>query len=440
MRPRSGQRIAIVGSGIAGLGAAHRLGRTHDVVVYESDSRLGGHAHTVDIDDPAAGPLAVDTGFIVHNDRTYPRLVELLERLGVATQPTEMSFAVTDRDPRSPTAGFTYRATSPNTLFADRRNLTRPAMWRMLRDIRRFFRDARRHLDHGAEDLSLDEFLRLHRYSREFVDLHLIPMGSAVWSADPTSFGSFPARSLFTFLRNHGLLSIGDRPQWRTIVGGSRTYVDAVARTSGAEFLTNSPVRLIRRGGGADERELIEVVTDAGPAVFDAVIVAVHSDQALRMLESPTPLEHAVLGSVRYVPNRVTLHTDVRMLPPVRRAWAAWNVDHRPGHGVASVTYDLTSLQRLPGRERYLVSVNSDEYIDARRVVATLEYSHPVFDQPAVRSQRSIPELNALGGVYFAGAWCGYGFHEDGLAAAAVACDRLEADIATGALSAGRSR
>jgi uncharacterized protein len=224
------QRIAVIGSGIAGLTCARMLDPVHDVVMYEADDRLGGHSNTVDVEDPVLGSTPVDTGFIVHNSRNYPNLVRMLTELGVETFDTTMSFAVTDRDQASSTHGFTYRATSPNTVFADRRNLANPAMWRMLRDIPRFYRAANAFLTDPDDNTTLDDLLVDGRYSREFVDLHLIPLGAAVWSADPSTFGEFPARSLLTFLSNHGLLGLRDRPQWRSIKGGSRSYVNALGR------------------------------------------------------------------------------------------------------------------------------------------------------------------------------------------------------------------
>ncbi|MDA3032560.1 MAG: FAD-dependent oxidoreductase [Actinomycetota bacterium] len=415
-------RIAVVGSGIAGLTCAHVLGSHHDVVLFEADTRLGGHANTVDVVDPAAGPLQIDTGFIVHNDRNYPNLVQLLEELGVATIDTEMSFGVTDRDTQSPTHGFTYCATSPNTVFADRRNLIRPAMWKMLREIRRFHRDARAFLASGDDITTLEDFLIAHRYGRDFIELHMIPMGASVWSADPATFGGFPARSLFSFLDQHGLLSIGDRPQWRTIPGGSRVYVDAIADRFSGEIRLGEPVRSVERpdSGG------VVVVTANGRTRFDSVVLAVHSDQALEMIERPSPVEQKVLGAVRYQPNRATLHTDTSLLSPHRRAWASWNYDRRSGTQTATtLTYDMTRLQHLPGDRRYLVSLNSDDVIDADSVLASFEYAHPIFDRAAIDAQQRFDEIDGIDGIHFCGAWWGYGFHEDGIASGLRVCERL---------------
>ncbi len=415
------QRIAVVGSGISGLACAHVLGPRHDVVLYEAAPRLGGHANTVDVDDPVAGRVAVDTGFIVHNDRNYPSLVRLLDELGVATIDTEMSFAVTDRDPASPTHGFTYRATSPNTLFADRRNLLRPAMWRMLRDIARFYRSANRFLDQPDTSITLDGFLAARGYSREFLELHLMPMGAAVWSADPGSFGDYPAQALLTFLANHGLLGIADRPQWRTIEGGSRRYVDALASRFPGTIRLASPVTSVERH---DRGVTVRTATDVQQ--FDRVVLAVHSDQALQMLHDASPVERKLLGGVRYQPNRATLHTDTGLLSPNRRAWAAWNYDRRSGdQQLATLTYDMTALQHLPGSRRYLVSLNCDEAIQPDAVIASFDYDHPVFDLAAIDTQSRFDEIDGIDGVHFCGAWWGHGFHEDGISSALRVCERI---------------
>jgi predicted NAD/FAD-binding protein len=416
------QRIAVIGSGISGLTCAHLLGPRHEVVLYEADRRLGGHANTVDVDDPGVGRLAVDTGFIVHNDRNYPNLVRLFRELGVATVDTEMSFAVTDRDPASPTVGFTYRATNPSTLFADRRNIFRPTMWKMLAEVGRFYRRARQLLDEPDLSISLDDFLDANRFSRDFVELHLRPMGAAVWSADPSTFGEFPAVSLLMFLQNHGLLGINDRPQWRTIPGGSRTYVDAIAARFAGQVRLASPVTAVER----TVTGTVMVSTEHGTDEFDAVVMGVHSDQALAMLTKPTTAERATLGSIRYQRNRATLHTDTTLLSPMRKAWAAWNYDRR-GHDQkeATLTYDMTALQHLPGSRRYLVSLNSDEYIDPTAMLATIDYAHPVFDRPAIEAQRNFAAIDGVGGIHFCGAWWGHGFHEDGITSALRVCDRL---------------
>ncbi len=419
--PARRNRIAVVGTGISGLACAHLLGRidANDVVVFEAADRLGGHTNTVEVDDPAAGPLGVDTGFIVHNDRNYPSLVRLFDELGIAVRDTEMSFAVTDRS-----SGFQYRATNLDTLFADRRNFVDPTMWRMLADIVRFYRNARKYLASGRSDQSIAEFLADGRYSRAFVDLHLVPMGAAVWSADPTTFDRFPAASLLAFLDNHGLLGVRNRPQWRTVVDGSRRYVEAIAARFPGEIRLSSPVVGIRRlPDGVD-------VTAAGRTErFDHVIVGCHSDQALALLDDATVAEKEILGSIAYQPNRVTLHTDISLLPPNPKAWAAWNYECSVGPADrAAVTYDLTTLQRLPGARRYLVSLNADDRIDPSTVIASFDYAHPVFDQPALDAQRRRHEISGVDRTHFCGAYWGYGFHEDGMASAVDVCRAFGVD------------
>ncbi len=429
-------RIAVIGSGIAGLTCAHVLGRDHEVVLYEADERLGGHANTVDVEDPTAGTLAVDTGFIVHNDRNYPHLTRLFDQLNVPVQDTEMSFGVIDRDPASSTAGFAYRASNLNTLFADRSNLLKPTMWKMLFDIGRFYRNARRFLADPDPSLSLADFLAEGGYSREFTDLHLLPMGAAVWSADPLTFDQFPAASLLRFLSNHGLLGVGDRPQWRTIVGGSRVYVTELARQfegNGGEVRLGMPVRSIRRS--SEGPTTVEVVTSGGREHYDHVIVAAHSDQALAMVADASVAEKEVLGAIRYQPNRATLHTDESLLPPHRKAWAAWNYERRgAAPGAATLTYDMTDLQHLPGERRYLVSLNSDDAIDPDAVLASFNYAHPVFDAEAIAAQARFDEVNGStleqsSGISFCGAYWGYGFHEDGIASAVRVCAMLGSSL-----------
>lgn len=424
------KRIAINGSGIAGLTCAHLLGPRHEVVLFEAANRLGGHSNTVEVEDPTGGPLAIDTGFIVHNDRNYPNLVRLLDELGVGTIDSEMSFAVTDR-----ASDFTYRATSLNTLLARRSNIIDPRLWRMATDIVRFHRHGRRflHRDDADPTMTIGDFLAAGRYSETFVELHLIPMGAAVWSADPQLFDRFPALSLLRFLDNHGLLSIGDRPQWKTIVGGSRSYVQAIAdRFSGAIYLS-TPVTKIDRGptgitvhtepddvdpSPADHGRPNEGRADEGRAEpFDHVILATHSDQSLALLADADDEETRLLGAIGFQPNRATLHTDVSLLSPQRRAWAAWNYECGSSTATdrAAVTYDLTTLQRLVGSRRYLVSLNADDRIDPTTVLASFDYDHPVFDNAAIAAQGRLAARNGRRNTWFCGAWMGYGFHEDGM-------------------------
>jgi len=414
-------RIAVVGSGIAGLTCAHLLGPDHEVVLYEARDRLGGHANTIEVDDPELGRIGVDTGFIVYNDRNYPNFVRLLEELGVAVTESEMSFAVADR-----LTGFHYRATSPSTLFADRRRLIDPAMWRMLFDIGRFYRQGRRILaavDGGNQQplsMTIGDLLQQGRFGEAFIDNHLLPMGAAVWSTSVNRFTDFPAVSLLRFLDNHGLLSVGDRPQWRTIVGGSRAYVAAIERRFDGRIRLETPVRAVRRSD-----RVVTVIDRAGSDEYDHIILACHSDQILDILSDASEREKTNLGAVPFRSNEVTVHTDTSVLPPHPRAWAAWTYEVIDGAEGPTVTYDLTRLMRLATGVRYLVSLNDQNRIDPRKVICRLEYSHPVFDHDAIEAQHELKRSNGSNRTSFCGAWMGYGFHEDGMAAAVDVCRAL---------------
>lgn len=427
-------KIAVVGSGVAGLTCGHVLDPYADVTLFEADSRLGGHANTFTVTDPIAGKLAIDTGFIVHNDRNYPKLTRLLSDLAVPVQDTEMSFAVTYRRLGSQADIFTYRSTSISSLFADRRNLIRPEMWRMLRDITRFYRSANRLLKLYDKDpasidptYELETFLTEGRYSQAFVDLHLLPMGASIWSADPTNFSAFPCLSLFRFLRNHGLLGFRDRPQWRTIIGGSHVYVNAIATRFSGTIKLKCPVTAVSRSPAGP---LIQ--TSLGTEEFDHVVLACHSDQALALLSKPSTVEKEVLGAISYQPNTATLHTDTSVLSPNPRAWSAWNYEcpstERDPRTLATLTYDMTTLQRLPGPTRYLISLNSDYRIDPSAIIANFNYEHPILNEPAISAQKRHREISGIDGIHFCGAYWGYGFHEDGVASAIRVCEGLGVD------------
>jgi predicted NAD/FAD-binding protein len=409
-------KIAIVGTGVSGLVCAHLLSRRHDVTVLEADDRPGGHAHTVRVERPD-GTFDVDTGFLVYNERNYPGLVRLFDDLGVATKPSDMSFGVRDE-----VQGVEWKGTSADTVFAQRRNLVRPAFVRMLVDVVRFNRRARGLLERPADtSVSLGELLEDGRWSRSFLDWYLIPMGSAIWSADPATFLGMPAVTFARFFANHGLLDYGDQPDWRTVEGGSRRYVDAILSPLGRAVRLDDPVTKITRT--ADE---VEIHTAHGPERFDQIVVATHSDQALELLSDPSPVEREVLGAIRYQPNRATLHTDERLLPTSRRAWASWNYHRladRPG--VATLTYRLRSLQGIDSREELLVTLNRQDAIDPATVLGTFDYAHPVYDVAAVAAQGRQEELNGRDRTWFCGAYWGYGFHEDGVESARVVCRRL---------------
>ncbi len=419
-------KIAVIGSGAAGLTAAYYLSKSHDVVLYEAADRLGGHANTVTVDDPTLGSVGVDTGFIVHNDRNYPNFLELINELGVATQPSEMSFAVDDID-----RAIIYRATSPKTLFAKKSNLVKADMWRMLRDIFRFHRAGKKFLQDGSDQTNTTaQFIKKHRYSNAFVELYLIPLGSSVWSADPQTFLDFPAYSLLSFLDNHGLLSIGNRPNWRTVTGGSQTYVQALAKRfeeQDGRIMLNSKVTSVTR---SDDQLPCRITTGQGTERYDKVVVACHSDQALDILEDSTDQEADFLSAIRYQKNTATLHTDTTILPQPETTWAAWNYRATKDASDAHITYDLTNLQRLDTETRYLVTLNDSAMIDEQKILAQFDYAHPVFNQAAISAQRNSAQLLGEGvtttNTFFCGAYCGYGFHEDAVVAARRVVDAIE--------------
>jgi len=414
-------RIGIVGSGVAGLVCAQLLGAIHDVTVLEADGHLGGHAHTVRVERPD-GPLDVDVGFIVCNDRTYPNFLGLLGQLGVATRASDMSFSV--RDERS---GLEWCGSSVGTVLAQPHNLLRPGFLRMLRDVVRFNGLARRLAGNPtAPDHTLRDILSAGRWSDGFVEWYLVPMGSAIWSADPSSLLDMPARTFSTFFENHGLLRLGGQPAWRTVVGGSRAYVDAVVARSGARFERQCRVEKVVRRDAATE-----VRTEAGDLLeFDHLIVATHSDQALSLLADPTPAEREVLGVIRYQPNQASLHTDERLLPAARRARASWNY-HRlaPDTDRVTLTYDVTRLQGLVPEPRLLLTLNRDDAIDPERVLERFTFNHPVLDAAAVTAQRRRGEISGRNRTWFVGAYWGYGFHEDGVVSALPVCRALGAEV-----------
>ena len=410
-------KIAIVGTGVAGLVCAHRLHPRHDVTVFEAEPRIGGHVHTIEL----APGLAVDTGFIVYNERTYPGFTKLLAELGVETQPSDMSFGV-----RCERSGLEWASRSLASVFADPTNLVRPSFLRMLRDLARFQRDARALLATPEEKLSLGEFLAGRGYAGELTDHCIVPMGAAIWSAAPERFLDFPAVSFARFFENHGLLSLRSEVRWRVVRGGSARYVAKLAAPFRERIHTGTRVTAVQRGAGG-----VTLVAAGRARRFDRVILAVHSDQALALLDPPSAAERRVLPAIRYQANEAVLHTDPGVMPRRRRAWASWNyrIPREPLAHV-QVTYHMNRLQGLATPEPYFVTLNDDGAIDPQRVLRRIAYHHPVFDAGAVAAQRRHAEIDGAGGVHFAGAYWGYGFHEDGLVSANAVCERLDAGIA----------
>ena len=419
-------RIAVIGAGISGLGSAYLLEQQgHDVTLFEANDYLGGHTCTVDV--TLEGRTApVDTGFLVFNDRTYPLLLALFAELGVASTASEMSFSV-----RADEHGIEWSGTDLPALFAQPANALRPAFWRMLADILRFNRETTRLLervDAGAASTdaaaqTVGQYLASERYSVPFRDWYLIPMAAAIWSAPRLSVQDFPLLSFIRFCRNHGLLQILDRPQWRTVTGGGRNYVAKIAAQL-RDVRINTPVLSVRR----DAAGSVGVTTGQGEAHYDAVVLACHSDQALRLLADPDPDESRLLGAVRYQPNDVWLHTDERLLPRARRAWSAWNylsASDPDGQRPVAVSYLINKLQPLPFASPVVVSLNPPFEPRPERVLRKMVSWHPLLDSAAVQAQAGIAGLQGKRHTWFAGAWLGYGFHEDGLRSAHAIADLI---------------
>ncbi|MDJ0381129.1 FAD-dependent oxidoreductase [Streptomyces sp. G-G2] len=414
-------RTAVIGGGVSGLTAAYVLSRAHDVTVYEADDRLGGHAHTHDLKGPDGVLRSVDSGFIVHNDRTYPRLLRLFDELGVATRSTTMSMSV-----HCEGCGLEYAgARGPRGLLARPRGVLDPAYLRMLALVPVFHRRARQLLAAPpGDEPTLGEFLRRHRFGGYFAAHFAIPLVSCVWSCPENTALRYPARYLFRFLEHHGMLAIGGSPHWRTVSGGSAQYVRLLNERLGPGAVrVAAPVRALERG----PREVRVTLADGTRATYDSVVVAVHADQALALLADPTDAERTLLGAFGYSRNRTVLHTDTSVLPRSAGARACWNFrlsGCRPGDARVRVSYDMNRLQGLDGPEPYVVTLNADGRVRPELVLAEMDYEHPVYTPESVAAQRRLPELSGPV-TAFAGAYHGWGFHEDGCRSGAEAAEAL---------------
>lgn len=401
-------RIAVVGSGISGMAAAWLLSRQHEVVLFEANDYIGGHTHTHNI-DLRGQRHAVDTGFIVHNPAHYPLLTCLFHELGVASKPTTMNFAA--HDARS---GLEYNATSLNTLFCQRRNLVSPRFIGMVRDLFRFYRQAPALLEGTAPGPSLGDWLAEHRYGDAFRDEHLVPMASALWSSPATKILEFPARYLVQFMANHQMLQVSGRPQWRVVRGGSSVYVAALRARWRVQERLRCPVHAVTRSADG-----VTVSSAIGVERFDAIVMACHSDQALALLADASANERDILGAIAYQANDVVLHTDASLLPRNRKAWAAWNayIPEVP-EAPCTVSYCMNLLQGLTSPEPFVVTLNRSDAIDPAKVLRTMRYDHPVYTRGSVAAQGRKAEIQGVNCTWFAGAYWGWGFHEDGMRSA----------------------
>lgn len=423
------KKIAIIGSGISGLTAAYCLSeeRNHtlavvdrrkavDITVYESESRIGGHTATIDVEEDGR-QLAIDTGFIVYNDWTYPKFIRLLELINVATRPTSMSFSV-----RCDQTGLEYAGSNLNTLFAQRRNIASPKYWNMLRDILRFNKESIEDFEQGQLDdgLSLGEYLKNNHYGQMFIDKYLFPMAAAIWSSSTQSIEHFPALFFVRFFKNHGLLSVKNRPQWHTIVGGSKSYLKPLTKSFASNIRLNTKIESIKR----EEDRVLVRHKDGSLEQYHGLIFATHSDQALALLDDASDLEKEILGALPYKANDVVLHTDTSLLPRRPLAWSCWNyriTDEKDGSSESSsakLTYDMNLLQGFNTKHTYCVSLNQTDEIRQEKIIGQYSYAHPMFTLPGIEAQKRAGEINGVNRTWYCGAYWRNGFHEDGVVSA----------------------
>lgn len=430
-------KIAVIGAGVSGLVAAEQLRHEHDVTVFEAGSYIGGHTNTIDVDTPD-GPLAVDTGFIVFNDRTYPNFIRLLDRLGVASQDTIMSFSV-----KCERTGLEYRGADLDGLFAQRRNLLNPKFYRLLMDLLKFFKLGEAMLDADSDSVeseTVGDFLNRNKFSPQFVEQYFLPMGAAIWSSSYDKFREFPIRFIVEFYRNHGLLGVKNRPQWRVIKGGSKQYIKPLTEGWSDRILLNTGVRKVVRNSLSPDADssTVSVMTEKESMDFDHVVFACHSDQALRILgDNSTGLENEILSAFPYQKNVALLHTQDDVLPKQRRAWASWNYfNPKRESEAATVTYNMNILQSLDTETVWCVTLNGENIVREENVVASIDYAHPTFSAGRKSMQQRHLELCNVNATSFCGAYWGNGFHEDGVASAlrvveALSSERSETDSAT---------
>ena len=415
-------RVAVLGSGISGLGCAYLLSQQYETHLYERDQRIGGHSHTVDA-PTRDGMIPVDTGFIVFNALNYPNLVGLFDHLQVATENTDMSFGISVDQGRLEYEG------SIRGLLAQPENLLKPSYWSMISDLVRFYCTATTEVKHGPKGESLGEFITRQRYGMPFVHDHLLPMAAAIWSCPADTMMAFPAKSFIQFMENHQLLNFIERPQWRTVTGGSRQYVQKITQHLGDAVRANTQITSIERRGGG----VVLTIEGEGEVYYDKVVLAAHADQSLAMIKDASPEEQAVLGAFDFQPNRVILHSDARLMPKRKAAWASWSymksVAAETGETELCVSYWMNRLQNLKTDQPLLVTLNPTIEPEADLVHGVYNYDHPVFDQKAIDGQKALKTLQGQNGLYYCGAWTGYGFHEDGLSSAVAVAKTLGVDI-----------
>ena len=404
-------RIAVIGSGISGLSCAHYMSLEHEVSVFEANQQIGGHTATVDV-QLGVRRYAIDTGFIVFNDWTYPNFIALMDELGVASKPTEMGFSV-----HTPDYGLEYSGTNLNTLFAQRKNLLSWSFIRMIRDILRFNRESLTDLEAGtiSDTETLGQYLARNGYGDKFTDQYLAAMGSAIWSADCSTILDFPVNFFLRFFKNHGLLSVADRPQWRVIEGGSREYLGPLCARFSDRIYTSNAVQQVRRKPG---KGVTLCMADGQQMSFDQVVFACHSDQALAMLEQPSEQEKGILGAIPYQTNDVVLHTDTRLLPRNRKTWSSWNYALGQSSNRAVITYNMNILQGITAPETFCLTLNNTEAINPNKILGQFQYDHPVFSLEGMAAQQRWQEINGVQDSWYCGAYWHSGFHEDGVVSA----------------------
>jgi len=399
-------KIAIIGSGIAGLTTAYYLHKTHDITLFEANNYIGGHTHTHDI-DLAGKSWSIDTGFIVFNDWTYPNFIKLMDELKVSSQPSAMSFSV-----KCERTGIEYNGTTLNSLFAQRLNLFRPSFLRMIADILRFNKESPNWLEVGDDLTTLGEYLSTHNYSEVFTNHYIVPMGAAIWSSGADGILAFPARYFVRFFHNHGMLSVDNRPVWRVIQGGSRSYIEPLTQGFRDRIRLSAPIESVSR----DSDGVTIKPQNEEAERFDAVVFACHSDQALKLLTDSSPIEREILEAIPYQENEAILHTDASVLPKKPLAWAAWNyhIPHEKRQLVA-LTYDMNILQSLDAPDTFCVTLNYAEAINPAKIIKRLRYHHPVYTPKGILAQQRHGEISGINRTYYCGAYWGFGFHEDGV-------------------------